>query len=184
MVCCGYRGMVSGQLQIDCCPGCCLFLVTLYCSISSMPCEILKYTYIAAVSVRFCAGVQIVFYFLYGNCQVAFAFLLSCFFNNTRTANVTCWIWVLGAGLFAGNLLDSVFAAERWWAVLVELIPTFGAYRYGLFSLTEHLPADHTVSGLPPQVVRIAACTNPNYFTVSFLETSPSLHMMQNTIDK
>jgi uncharacterized membrane protein YgdD (TMEM256/DUF423 family) len=61
--------------------------------------------------------------------QVAFAFLLSCFFSSTRTANVCCYIWLLGAGLFAGNLMDSVFAADRWWATLLQLVPTFGAYR-------------------------------------------------------
>jgi hypothetical protein len=64
--------------------------------------------------------------------QVAFAFLLSCFFNNTRTANVCCYIWLLGAGLFAGYLLDNVFAADRWWATLLHLVPTFGAYRCAL----------------------------------------------------
>lgn len=61
--------------------------------------------------------------------QVAFAFLLSCFFTSSRTANVATWIWVLGSGLFAGNLLDSVFSAGKWWSLLVELIPTAGAYR-------------------------------------------------------
>jgi hypothetical protein len=75
------------------------------------------------------AGVQIIFYLLYGNMQVAFAFLLSCFFSSDRTANVCCYIWLVGAGLFAGNLMDSVFAADRWWATLLQLVPTFGAYR-------------------------------------------------------
>lgn len=74
--------------------------------------------------------VQLVFYLLYGNMQVAFAFLLSCFFTSSRTTNVATWIWVLGSGLFAGNLLDAVFAANRWWSLPVQFIPTAGAYRY------------------------------------------------------
>jgi hypothetical protein len=66
--------------------------------------------------------------------QVAFAFLLSCFFTSSRTANVATWIWVLGSGLFVGNLLDSIFAADRWWALLIQFIPTAGAFRYVLLS--------------------------------------------------
>lgn len=76
-----------------------------------------------------CAGVQFIFYFLFGNMQVAFAFLLSCFFKTTRTANITCWIWVLGSSLVANFLLVNVYARERWWATLVQLIPSFGAHR-------------------------------------------------------
>lgn len=74
-------------------------------------------------------GAQILFYALFGNMQVAFAFLLSCFFSGTRSANITCWIWILGSALFGQFLLENVFANERWWAVLVQLVPTFGAYR-------------------------------------------------------
>lgn len=75
------------------------------------------------------AGVQIIFYIMYGNMQVAFAFLLSCFFSGTRVANIVCWIWILGSALFGQFLLNNVFANERWWAVLVQFIPTFGVYR-------------------------------------------------------
>ena len=77
-----------------------------------------------------CAGVQFLFYFLFGNMQVAFAFLLSCFFRNTRTANITIWIWVLGSSLIANFLLFSMYAQERWYAILLQLIPSFGAHRY------------------------------------------------------
>jgi hypothetical protein len=73
--------------------------------------------------------VQLIFFLLYGNMQVAFAFLLSCFFSNSRTAVVTTWIWVAGSGQFAANLLDGLFAKGHWWVILLELIPTAGAYR-------------------------------------------------------
>lgn len=72
---------------------------------------------------------QLVFYLLYGNVQVAFAFLISCFFSKARTANITTWIWVLGAGVFAAQLMENIFAEERWFAVLLQIIPTFGAFR-------------------------------------------------------
>ena len=88
---------------------------------------------------------QLVFYLLYGNMQVAFAFLLSCFFRDTRTANVACWIWVLGAGLLARFLLEPLVIANRWWTTLVQLIPTFGAYRcvrfYGSLTLARAFTA-------------------------------------------
>ena len=86
---------------------------------------------IATDSVTGCAGVQLVFFFLYGNMQVAFAFLLSCFFRSTSVANISTWIWVLGAGLFAGNFLDSVFIDDKWWSLPLQFIPTFGGFRSG-----------------------------------------------------
>eukprot|EP00892_Ulva_mutabilis_P007665 jgi/Ulvmu1/5270/UM022_0064.1 len=82
-------------------------------------------------------GVQLVFYIIYGNVQVAFAFFISCFFQNARTANITTWIWVLGAGLFAAQLMDNIFAEGRWFAVLLQIIPTFGVYR-GLWELGQY----------------------------------------------
>lgn len=75
------------------------------------------------------AGVQIVSYFLYGNVQVAFAFLLSCAFSRTRTANICSWIWILGAGIFAEVFMYNMIVQARWYAWLLQLIPTFGAYR-------------------------------------------------------
>lgn len=75
------------------------------------------------------AGVQLVFYLLYGNMQVAFAFLLSCFFSSTKTANIGCRIWLMGSGLVAFFLLESLFVKGRWWVTLVHFIPTFGAFR-------------------------------------------------------
>lgn len=77
-------------------------------------------------------GVQAIFYVLYGAVQVAFAFLLSCVFSRTRTANITTWIWILGAGVFAQQLMSNMILESRWYTGLVQLIPTFGAYRSAL----------------------------------------------------
>lgn len=75
------------------------------------------------------AGVQIVFYFLYANVQIAFCFLLSCFFSKARTATVVGFMWVFGAAILANQLLEPFFIDERWFTIVLELIPTFGAQR-------------------------------------------------------
>lgn len=74
-------------------------------------------------------AVQLVTYLLYSTVQVAAAFALTCLFSSTRTATISTWIWILCAGLFAQRLLDGIFARGRWFAVLLQLVPTFGAYR-------------------------------------------------------
>ena len=42
--------------------------------------------------------VQIVFYFIWGNCLIAFTFLASTLFTSTKTAVVTAFLWVFGTG--------------------------------------------------------------------------------------
>lgn len=83
------------------------------------------------------AGVQIVFYFLYGNVQIAFCFLLSCFFTKQRTATIVAYLWVFGTGLVARQLLENLFIHERWFTILIELIPTLAAYRCATVSSRE-----------------------------------------------
>jgi hypothetical protein len=73
--------------------------------------------------------VQIVFFLLYGNVQVALAFLLSCFFSSPRFANVALWVWVLGTGIFAHFLLDNVYQDNDQWVEFLQLIPTVGLHR-------------------------------------------------------
>lgn len=86
-------------------------------------------------------AVQLVFYLLYSTVQVAFAFVLSCLFARTRTATISSWLWVLASGLFAQRLLDNIFARNRWFADLLQLVPTFGAYRCALYrSPCPHVP--------------------------------------------
>lgn len=75
------------------------------------------------------AGVQIVFYFLYGNNMIAFAFLLSCLFISSRTAVVAGFLWVFGSGLIGDLLLRTFIQNNAWYMVLVELIPAFSLYR-------------------------------------------------------
>ena len=77
----------------------------------------------------FGAGVQIIFYFLYGNLQIAFCFLLSCFFSKARTASIVGYLWVFGSGLVTQRLLESLVIHNRWFTWLIELVPTFGVFR-------------------------------------------------------
>ena len=72
------------------------------------------------------------FYFLFGNVQIASCFLLSCFFTKQRSATIVAYLWVFGSGLVARQLLENLFVHERWFTVLIELVPTFAAFRCGL----------------------------------------------------
>ena len=73
--------------------------------------------------------VQIIFYFLFGNVQVSFAFLLSSFFKQARTATIVSYLWVFGSALVSQQLLQSIIRRERWFTPVIQLVPTFGAFR-------------------------------------------------------
>jgi hypothetical protein len=73
--------------------------------------------------------VQIVFYFLYGNLQVAFCFFLSCFYTKSRTAAITAYLWVFMSAIFAQQLLQTIVQRSRWFTPVIELIPTFAVFR-------------------------------------------------------
>jgi hypothetical protein len=72
---------------------------------------------------------QIAFYFVFGNNMIAFAFLLSCLFSSNRTAVVFAFLWVFGTGLIGDLLLSNFIASDRWFMVLIELVPAFSLYR-------------------------------------------------------
>lgn len=106
---------------------------------------------------------QLVFYLLYGNVQVAFAFLLSCFFSSSRFALVTLWIWVIGSGIFAASLLGNIFRDAHTWVVFLEIVPTVGVYRcahraalpgiLSFFNSSDALPACPLgIRCIPPQL--------------------------------
>ncbi|CAD7702023.1 unnamed protein product [Ostreobium quekettii] len=82
-------------------------------------------------------GVQFVFYFLFGNVQILFAFLLSSLFDNSQTAMAFGLLWVFMTGLIADSLLKLQIQRELWYVNLIELIPSFGAYR-GLYEMAEY----------------------------------------------
>nr|XP_025618819.1 ABC transporter A family member 12 [Arachis hypogaea] len=53
-------------------------------------------------------GIQFVFYFIYVNLQIAFAFLVAALFLNVKTATVTAYIVVFGTGLVAAFLFPDL----------------------------------------------------------------------------
>ncbi|KAJ4769649.1 Abc transporter a family member 7 [Rhynchospora pubera] len=85
-------------------------------------------------------SIQAVFFFLYINLQIAFAFLVACFFSNVKTATVIGYIYVYGSGLLGAFLLrffveDPSF--PRGWIIVMELVPGFALYR-GLYEFGQY----------------------------------------------
>ncbi|DBA75618.1 TPA: hypothetical protein ACH3X2_009057 [Trebouxia sp. C0005] len=74
-------------------------------------------------------GLQIIFFFVWGNCLIAFAFLASIFFTNAKTANVVAFLWVFGTGLLNNLLMENYYKDHHSWVYVVELIPSFALYR-------------------------------------------------------
>jgi hypothetical protein len=62
--------------------------------------------------------------------MIAFAFLLSCLFSSNRTAVVFAFLWVFGTGLIGNLLLENFINADRWYMILIELVPAFSLYRW------------------------------------------------------
>ncbi|KAL3145247.1 hypothetical protein ABBQ32_000991 [Trebouxia sp. C0010 RCD-2024] len=74
-------------------------------------------------------GLQIIFFFVWGNCMIACAFLASIFFTNAKTANVVAFLWVFGTGLLNNLLMENYYQDHHAWVYVVELIPAFALYR-------------------------------------------------------
>lgn len=75
------------------------------------------------------AGIQFVFYFLFGHNMIAFAFLLSCFFTSSKTATVFAYLVVFGTGLIGSLLLSQLINAGQWYTTLLQLVPSFSLFR-------------------------------------------------------
>ena len=56
-----------------------------------------------------------VFYLLWVNCLVAWAFLLSTLFRSSKTAVVVAFLYVFGTGLLGYLLLQQFVAQGNWW---------------------------------------------------------------------
>ena len=80
------------------------------------------------------SGIIFLFFFLYGNIQIALVFVLCACFKTKKSANVTAYIWVFASSLLCGILFNDLIEQDRWFLPLLELIPGFGLYR-GLFDL-------------------------------------------------
>ncbi|KAF3322079.1 ABC transporter A family member 7 [Carex littledalei] len=85
-------------------------------------------------------SIQVVFYFIYINLQIAFSFLVASFFSSVKTATVIGYIYVFGTGLLGAFLMrffveDSSF--PKGWIILMELVPGFSLYR-GLYEFGQY----------------------------------------------
>nr|CAB3480863.1 unnamed protein product [Digitaria exilis] len=85
-------------------------------------------------------SIQIVFYFIYINLQIALAFFVASFFSTVKLATVVGYIYVFGSGLL-GNFLLGFFIEDthfpKGWIVVMEIIPGFSLYR-GLYEFGEY----------------------------------------------
>eukprot|EP00197_Chlamydomonas_leiostraca_P015638 CAMPEP_0202869032 /NCGR_PEP_ID=MMETSP1391-20130828/11649_1 /ASSEMBLY_ACC=CAM_ASM_000867 /TAXON_ID=1034604 /ORGANISM="Chlamydomonas leiostraca, Strain SAG 11-49" /LENGTH=840 /DNA_ID=CAMNT_0049549279 /DNA_START=91 /DNA_END=2610 /DNA_ORIENTATION=+ len=82
-------------------------------------------------------GIQIIFYLLFGNCMIAFSFLLSSLFSTTRTAVVVAFLYVFATGLLGELLLQPFMADDKSWVFFAEWVPAFSLYR-GLFEMSSY----------------------------------------------
>ncbi|VFQ62764.1 unnamed protein product [Cuscuta campestris] len=85
-------------------------------------------------------SIQLIFYLIYINLQIALAFLITAFFKNVKTAAVVGYVMVFGSGLLGGFLFqffvqDTSF--PRGWIIAMELYPGFSLYR-GLYELSQY----------------------------------------------
>ncbi|PIA64028.1 hypothetical protein AQUCO_00201373v1 [Aquilegia coerulea] len=89
-------------------------------------------------------SVQFVFYFVYINLQIAFAFLMATSFSNVKTVTVMGHMYVLGSGIIGAALFQKLVqdhSFPRLGLVLLEIFPCFslyrGLYEFGYSSTTD-----------------------------------------------
>lgn len=63
--------------------------------------------------------------------MIAMAFLLSCFFTNTRTATVFCYFFVFASGLIGYLLMRVLLDLSDYihWVEALQVIPNLALYR-------------------------------------------------------
>ncbi|KAL6775733.1 ABCA3A [Auxenochlorella protothecoides x Auxenochlorella symbiontica] len=76
----------------------------------------------------------VVFYFLWVNCLISFAFLLSTFFRSSRTAVVVAFLYTFATGLIGYLLLTQFIQSGHWWVIFLELVPGWALFR-GLWEM-------------------------------------------------
>ncbi|KAF3322076.1 ABC transporter A family member 7-like isoform X4 [Carex littledalei] len=83
-------------------------------------------------------SIQVVFYFIYINLQIAFAFLVASFFSTVNTAAVIGYIYVFGSGLL-GTFLLQFFVED----------PSFPSKIISQRELVENLVMEKNISNYP-----------------------------------
>ncbi|XP_010457663.1 PREDICTED: ABC transporter A family member 10-like [Camelina sativa] len=84
-------------------------------------------------------SIQFIFFFIFINLQISFAFLVSTVFSKVKTATVVAYTLVFGSGLLAtflfGALLENRSFPEKY-ILALELYPGFSLYR-GVYELSK-----------------------------------------------
>ena len=85
-------------------------------------------------------SIQLVFYFIYINLQIALGFLATAAFSNVKTATVVGYLYIFGIGLLTSLLFidfveDTSF--PRLWILVMDIVPGFSLYR-GLYELANY----------------------------------------------
>ncbi|KAH9330894.1 hypothetical protein KI387_003002 [Taxus chinensis] len=90
-------------------------------------------------------SIQLVFYLIYINLQIALGFLAATAFSNVKTATVVGYQYIFGFGLL-GAFLFQYFLEDtsfpKNWVLVMELLPGFSLFR-GLYEL-----ADYALTGV------------------------------------
>ncbi|EOA15012.1 hypothetical protein CARUB_v10028362mg [Capsella rubella] len=84
-------------------------------------------------------SIQFVFFFIFTNLQISFAFLVSLIFSKVKTATVVAYTLVFGSGLLGSFLFQSLLETPSFpekWILALELYPGFSLYR-GLYEFSE-----------------------------------------------
>lgn len=74
-------------------------------------------------------GILIITFFLYGNIQIAFGFVMAKLFRTRKAAASSANIWVFGTTLMCGVLFDRLIEEDKWFLPILEIIPPIGLYR-------------------------------------------------------
>ncbi|KAM7269542.1 hypothetical protein ACFE04_025039 [Oxalis oulophora] len=77
-------------------------------------------------------SIQLAFYFIYINLQIASAFLVATMFSNVKTATVVGHLTVFLSGLLGSNVFEGFLEDQtnsRIWIFLMECYPGFSLYR-------------------------------------------------------
>ncbi|KAM3751459.1 hypothetical protein ACB098_04G110800 [Castanea mollissima] len=89
-------------------------------------------------------SIQFMFYFIYINLQISWAFLGAAFFSSVKTATVVAYICVFGTGFLASFLFMSFVESNyfpKMWVMVMELYPGFSLYR-GLYEFAQYAQLD------------------------------------------
>ncbi len=74
-------------------------------------------------------GILIITFFLYGNIQIAFGFVIAKLFRTRKAASSSASGLVFGMTLMCGVLFDRLIEEDKWFLPVLEIVPVIGLYR-------------------------------------------------------